>query len=174
MIECNDATMEATADALKRILADADRELRPQFFGFLKDFWLHSYRRQGRLDSLCIPSTQWQQFADGGSKFGPNRRKAYLAYTDWMQSYQYNGGCLLEVRNHGQFDPERGKARTYRVNLPMCNDDPWPIVEKNRHAADIVADWPDLMSQRHRIRELVGTARQRAARSASLDGCKGD
>ncbi len=57
-------------------------------------------------------------------------RSAYQFFRDWLRHYKHNRRPILILlqQGHAGEDAGKGLSSEYRVNLPMCEGDPWPAV----------------------------------------------
>jgi len=121
----------AAHEALLRIATDAqdaDRRL----VDFVEMLWRHCAEEPRRhcLGSLCLPSSTLRDFKKGADSKLDGMRSAYQFFRDWLRHYKHNRKPILTLLQQGHTGREAGKglASEYRVNLPMCEGDPWPAV----------------------------------------------
>ncbi len=117
-------------DGLLTILTDA-QNAEPKLVEFIKSLWIFCRENccSWPLDRMPIHTDDWRKFTGATSHppFGPH---AYLAYRAWMMSYRYRRQPLLVQVEVGRtrLDMDKAIVGTYRVGLPMCEEDPWEEV----------------------------------------------
>lgn len=131
-------------EELVAVLSDAQKE-EPRLVPFIRGLWLLCREKQrpqtegkneGRFwppERMPIHTKEWKKLKGGRTDLPGT--KGYIAYREWMMRRKHGRRPLLERVERGgtevTVDPRSGTRTTkpvvgvWRVNLPLCEGDPW-------------------------------------------------
>ena len=131
-------TQQEAVDGLVAILTDAQED-EPRLVPFIQGLWELAVKKGAKWmpERLPIHTSEWRKIKKAMTTIGG--RKGYIIYRDWMMSHRYRRRPLLELVEKGgspvvAFDPRSGvpttrqKVGLWRVNLPVCDGNPWKDV----------------------------------------------
>lgn len=131
-------TRQDAVDGLVAILTDAQED-EPRLVPFIESLWKLAVKKGLKWMPDCLPihTSEWRKRKKAMTTIGG--RKGYIIYRNWMMSHRYKRRPLLELVEQGgspvvSFDARSGvpttkqKVGLWRVNLPVCDGDPWKDV----------------------------------------------
>lgn len=147
---------ENTVDVLSELAADLECEL-PGSLPLVRDLYrqMAGHGRLGRRE-VTIPKRKWTALPGAETK-QPGGRPRYLAVRRWLTARRHNDApVLVEVGGGG--------AKTFRLNLPWCDREPFGEVEETLEPPQR----PDLRTVVRMLRPPLRAAHRRIAQAGDV------